>query len=270
MALGQGIDESDHRLWASLARATNIEEAAVTAQSILMSTMVELADSLVGDFDVVELTTTLTDRCVEAFDISDAGLMLAAPQGSALRIMASSSAAMGELELYELQASEGPCLDCYRSGTTVANVDLTTAEGRWPRFAPAARAAGFRFVSAQPMRLRGLTIGALNLFRDDPATISDSDLDAARAFADVATIAILQHQAAIDARTINEQLNHALNSRILIEQAKGVLAERADVDMAEAFRRLRAHARRSNLRLSDLAQAVIEGSVQLDETPGLI
>ncbi len=237
----------------------------MTSQSILISTMVELADTLVDDFDVIELTTTLTDRCVEAFDISDAGLMLAAPIGSDLRVMASSSAAMGDLEVYELQASEGPCLDCYRTGETVANVDLTQAQQRWPRFAPTALAAGFRYVSAQPMRLRGTTIGALNLFRDDPATISDSDLRAARAFADVATIAILQHRATIDAQTINDQLSQALNSRILIEQAKGVLAERATVTMSEAFDQLRSYARRHNTKLSDVAQAVIDGTVTLDE-----
>jgi GAF domain-containing protein len=235
----------------------------VASQDVLTRTLVELADNLVDQFDVVDLLTLLTDRCVEAFDVSDAGLMLAAPMGGDLRVMASSSVVMRDLEIYEVQASEGPCLDCYSSGEPVVNQDLEAATGRWPRFAPAALAAGFRSVSALPMRLRGTTIGALNLFQTEAASMSDSDLSGARAFADVATIAILQHQAADDARTVNEQLNHALNSRIVLEQAKGMLAERANLSVDEAFAWLRHHARSHNLRLVDLARAFIDGDVPL-------
>jgi len=235
----------------------------VASQEVLTRTLVELADNLVDHFDVVDLLTLLTDRCVEAFDVSDAGLMLAAPMGGDLRVMASSSVTMRDLELYEAQASEGPCLDCYRTGEPVVNEDLETTSARWPRFTPAALAAGFRSVSALPMTLRGTTIGALNLFQTGAASMSDSDLSGARAFADVATIAILQHQAADDARTINEQLNHALNSRIVLEQAKGMLAERANLGVDEAFAWLRNHARRNNLRLVDLARAFIDGEVPL-------
>ena len=235
----------------------------MATQDLLIRTLVELADSLVDDFDVVELLTLLTDRCVEAFEVDDAGLMLAAPIGGPLRVMASSSAAMRDLELAELQSSEGPCVDCYGSGEPVRNADLASATDRWPQFAPAALAAGFRSVSAVPMRWRGTTIGALNLFRADPGELDDADIDAARAFADVATIAILQHQAAVDARTVNDQLNHALNSRVIIEQAKGMLAERAGLGVDEAFLWLRAHARRHNLRLAALAQDLLEGDVTL-------
>ncbi len=222
---------------------------------MLARTLVELADSLVEDFDVVELLTLLADRCVDVIDVAAAGLMLASPDGE-LRVIASSSEAMRVLELLEVQVDEGPCVDCYRTGRAIVNLKLDEIGGRWPCLAPKAVEAGFRSVAALPMRLRGRTIGALNMFRVDEGRMRDADLVAAQALADVATIAILQHRAASDAQILNEQLTEALNTRIVIEQAKGVVAERADVDMEQAFARLRRHARNHNLRLTDLAQAV--------------
>ncbi len=230
-------------------------------QDVLTRTLVELADTLVEDFDIVDLLTLLTDRCLEAFEVPAAGLMLAAPMGGDLRVMASSSAEMRKLELHEIQASDGPCIECYRTGEPVLNEDLATAAARWPQFTPAAVAAGFGSVSAIPMRLRDTTIGALNLFHAGREALADADVSAARAFADVATIVVLSHQAAIDARTVNTQLNHALNSRVIIEQAKGMLAERAAIDVEEAFRWLRGHARNHNLRLAALAQDFLDGNV---------
>ena len=194
-------------------------------EAMLARTLVELADTLVADFDVVELLTLLADRCVDVLDVGAAGLMLAAPDGD-LRVMASSSETMRVLELFELQAEEGPCLDCYRTGQPVVNQDLAAVDGRWPRFAAEALAAGFHSVHALPMRLRGTVIGALNLFHIDPGEMRQADVDAAQALADVATIAILQHRATLEAQVLNEQLNQALNSRIVIEQAKGMVAER--------------------------------------------
>jgi GAF domain-containing protein len=221
---------------------------------------VELADTLVADFDVVELLSLLADRCVEVLDVDAAGLMLVGPDGD-LRVMASSSEAMRVLELYELQAQEGPCLDCYRSGRPVVNQDLATVNGRWPRFAPEALAAGFRSVHALPMRLRGSVIGALNLFHAAPGEMAAADVDAAQALADVATIAILQHRATLEAQVVNQQLQHALNSRVVLEQAKGMVAERAGLDMEQAFTALRTYARNHNLRLIDVAEAVIGGAL---------
>ena len=235
----------------------------MTDQQALTRTLVELADTLVDDFDIVDLLTLLTDRCVETFDVSAAGIMLASPAGGDLRVMASSSPTMRDVELYELQSSEGPCLDCYRTGEAVPHVELV-AGGRWPRFTAVAREAGFRSVSAVPMRLRGSTIGALNLFRSSPGPLAQADLSAARAFADVATIAILQHRAAADAKVVHEQLSHALTSRVVLEQAKGMLAERAHLDIGEAFEWLRGHARRHNLRLGAVAEGVIDGSLTVD------
>jgi GAF domain-containing protein len=227
-------------------------------QALLTRTLVQLADTLVDDFDVVELLTLLTDRCVDVLGVSAAGLMLVAPEGD-LRVMASSSETMRLLELFELQSQEGPCLDCYRTGEPIVKRDLTIVDGRWPRFARRALDAGFHSAHAFPMRLRGDIIGALNLFRADEGPMDDADALAAQALADVATIAILQHRAVLQAQVVNEQLNHALNSRVVIEQAKGVLAERTGLDMAQAFARLRNHARNHNLRLVDLAQDVIDG-----------
>ena len=224
-------------------------------ESLLAQTLVELADTLVDDFDVVELLTLLADRCVDVIDVAAAGLMLANRDGE-LRVLASSSEAMRVLELFEAQADEGPCVDCYRSGKPVVNQKLTDADSRWPRFGPKAVDAGFRSVHALPMRLRDQTIGALNMYRVDEGQMRDSDVVAAQALADVATIAILQNRAALDARALNAQLTQALNTRIVIEQAKGVVAERAGLDMEQAFDRLRSHARKHNLRLADVAQAV--------------
>jgi GAF domain-containing protein len=216
--------------------------------------LVALADNLVADFDVVELLTLLADRCVDVLDVAAAGLMLVSPDGD-LRVMASSSETARVLELFEVQSDEGPCVDCFRAGQPIY-LGLDRAGGRWPCFAPKALEAGFRSVHAFPMRLRQQTIGALNLYRLDDGQMRDTDVVAAQALADVATIAILQHRAVRDAQLLNEQLSVALNTRIAIEQAKGVVAERGGIDMEQAFARLRRHARNHNQRLADVAQAV--------------
>jgi GAF domain-containing protein len=232
----------------------------VQKEATFARALVELADTLVADFDVVELLTRLTDRCVDVLDVGAAGLMLVSVEGD-LRVMASSSEAVRVLELFELQSQDGPCLDCYRTGRPVVNQDLAVANGRWPRFAAEALAAGICAVHALPMRLRGNIIGALNLFHTEPTQMRDADVEAAQALADVATIAVLQHRAALEAQVLNEQLNHALNSRIVIEQAKGVIAERERLDMEHAFARLRTHARNHNRRLADVARDVIDGTL---------
>jgi GAF domain-containing protein len=238
-------------------------------QALFARTLVELADTLVADFDVVELLTRLADRCVDLLGVAAAGLMLVGPDGD-LRVMASSSEAMRLLELFELQAKEGPCFDCYLSGKPVVNQDLAVVSARWPRFGPEALTAGFHSVHALPMRLRGTVIGALNLFHVEPGEMREADVEAAQALADVATIAILQHRATLEAQVVNQQLQHALNSRIVIGQAKGMVAEREHLNMEQAFSALRNHARNHNLRLVDVAEAVIGGSLAasaLDRVP---
>jgi GAF domain-containing protein len=232
----------------------------MSREAMLARTLVKLADTLVADFDVVEMLTMVTDRCVDVLDVGASGIMLVAPDGD-LRVIASSSETMRFLELFELQAQEGPCLDCYVSGKAVVNQDLALANGRWPRFAAEALASGFHSAHALPMRLRGAVIGALNLFHIEPGEMRQADIEAAQALADVATIAVLQHRASLEAQLLNDQLQHALNSRIVIEQAKGMVAEREGLDMERAFFVLRSHARNHNLRLVDVADRVIGGSL---------
>jgi GAF domain-containing protein len=238
-------------------------------QAVLIRSLVELADNLVADFDIVDLLTLLSDRCVEALDVAAAGVMIAAPAGQ-LQVVASSSDAMRTLELFQLQSDEGPCVDAYGSGQPVINQDLQANIDRWPRFTPRAIAAGFRSTHSLPMHLHDQTIGALNMFRVGGGTLEPDDVSAAQALADVATIAILQHRAIASAQTLNDQLNHALNSRVVIEQAKGKISEAANLDMDQAFQRLRHHARNQNLRLTDVAHDIATGAVKpgaLDPLP---
>jgi GAF domain-containing protein len=229
-------------------------------ESLLARTFVELADTLVDDFDVVELLTLLAHRCVEMLDVAAAGLMLVSAEGD-LRVVASSSEEMRLVELFEIQAQEGPCPDCYRTGEPSVHENLTGEVAHWPSFGPVALKAGFMSVHALPMRLRGVTIGALNLFRTETGTLEESDVVAAQAMADVATIAILQHRAALQAHLVVDQLNHALDSRVMIEQAKGIIAERAGLDMEGAFAWLRKHARDHRQLLVDVAESIIQGNL---------
>ena len=227
----------------------------------VVKSFVDLADTLVTDYDVIDLLTGLADRCVQLLGASAAGVMLASANGD-LRLVASSSEAMRLVELFELQAKEGPCLDAFRTGERVAHENLAAGVGRWPRFATVAVEAGFRSVFALPMRLRDSTIGALNVFSVEQTPMDEADVLVARAFADLATISVLQQLAVTDSQRVNEQLTKALTSRILIEQAKGVVFERAGIDMAEAFSRLRTYARNHNLRLTDVAQAAIDNTLE--------
>ncbi len=229
-------------------------------ESLLVTTLVELADNLVDSFDVIDVLTVLSDRCVEALDVDAAGVMLASPGGE-LQFVASSSESMRVLELFQIQADEGPCVDCYKDGRAIVNHALTDPDARWPRFTPRAIAQGFRSVHCLPMRLRGRTIGALNLFRTEQGSLDDDDVVVAQGLADVATIAILQHRTSLDARLLNDQLSNALNSRIIIEQAKGRVSQSTGCDMDQAFRRLRTHARNHNLGLTDVARSVADGTL---------
>jgi GAF domain-containing protein len=221
----------------------------------LSRTFVELADTLVDDFDVVDLYAVLAERCVELFDVSAAGLVLADTRGT-LRLVASTSEAIETVELFQIQNDEGPCLDCFRDRNSVFVADITRESARWPRFTPVASAAGFRAVSAFPMRLRNRALGALNLFNVAPHVIGPVEAASAQALADVATIALLQHRAVRDAETISAQLEFALHSRVAIEQAKGVIAESLGVDMGVAFTRLRGYARAHQRPLVEVAEEV--------------
>ncbi len=228
-------------------------------EELLSDTFVELTDTMVAGFDVIDFLHLLTDRSVQLLDVSAAGLLLADPRGER-RVVDASSQAARLLELFQIQNDQGPCLDCFRSGQPVMAADLDVAAQRWPRFAPAARQAGFAAVQALPMRLREQVIGALNLFRVGTGAFAPADIRVGQALADVATISLLHERSMRHSDTLTEQLQAALNSRVIIEQAKGKLAERLGVDMDQAFNLLRDRARTSNRRLSDLAQAFIDGT----------
>jgi transcriptional regulator with GAF, ATPase, and Fis domain len=233
----------------------------------VIQAFVGLADTLVDDYDVTDLLHELVDHCVELLSSDAAGLLLADQRGS-LQVVASSTERTRLLELFQLQKDEGPCLECYRRGEPILVPDLTAEVSRWPHFAPVALDEGFGSVHALPLRLRNETIGAINLFASGSVDLSDEDLRLGRALADVATIGILQERAIRRTETLSEQLQGALNSRVIIEQAKGVLAERGGLDMDAAFASLRSYARSHNLHLRDVAREVVDGTVATDEVIG--
>jgi GAF domain-containing protein len=224
---------------------------------------VSLADTLVDDYDVVEVLHNLVRSCVSLLDVSAAGLLLDDQRGQ-LALVASSSEETRLLEVFQLQNNQGPCLDCVRKRAVVTSGDLERDVARWPVFVPEALALGFRSVTAVPMRLRNEVIGGLNMFGATSRSLSDADLRLAQALADAATIGILQQRAVHRTSVLAEQLQLALNSRVGIEQAKGVIAERHRVSMDVAFEALRRHARDNNLKLHDVAGGVISGDI----TPG--
>jgi GAF domain-containing protein len=230
------------------------------AEVQLADVFVEMADTLVDDFDVIDFLHGLTERCVQLLGVAAAGLLLT-DQRDTLQVIAASSERTRLLELFQLQTDQGPCVDCFRTGRPVSVADLPSA-GRWPAFTAAAAEVGFAAVHAVPMRLRDEVIGALNLFDTAPGPLDEDKLRIGQTLADVATIGLLQQRAIHRRDILTEQLETALRSRVLIEQAKGVLAERLHLDMADAFTLLRGNARSRNRRLSDLAQAVVDGSEQ--------
>jgi GAF domain-containing protein len=238
------------------------------AEIQLADVFVEMADTLVDDFDVIDFLHVLTERCVQLLGISAAGLLLTDGQGT-LQMVAASSERTRLLELFQLQTDQGPCVDCFHTGEPVSVANLPVA-GRWPRFTAAAAEVGFASVHALPMRLRSEVIGALNFFDTSPGALDRGKLRIGQALADVATIGLLQQRAIHRSGVVTEQLQTALNSRVLIEQAKGIVAERLHLDVDDAFALLRSGARNNNRRLSDLARAIIEGTEQIPpaSTPG--
>lgn len=239
----------------------------MTREQRIVQTFVELADTLGGGFDVVEFLHRLAERCVELLDCAEAGLLLA-DAGGALRVMASSSERAEVLELLQSQNQEGPCFECFHRGVPVHSEDLEIDVGRWPTFAPAAARRGFWSVQAIPMRVRGETVGAMNLFRAERGRIVERDLSLGQGMADVAAVSLLQERAVREARSVTEQLQGALSSRVVIEQAKGVLGERLRIGVDAAFAQLRRYAREHNRRLSDVARELIDGRLDRELIDG--
>lgn len=217
---------------------------------------VGLASSLAVGYDVVDLLDELVRDCARLLDVASAGLLLSDGLG-VLHVMAASSEAARLLEVFQLQRAEGPCRDCFRTGEPVTVADLKEAADRWPQFVPAAQAAGFASVHALPMRLRDNTLGAMGLFGTEIGPLNENDLTLAQALADVASVALVQNKAVTDRAAVVEQLQLALNSRVVLEQAKGVVAHVGNLDPAQAFVFLRGYARNHNLRLTAVAKAVV-------------
>ena len=221
----------------------------------LARAFVEVADTLVDEFDLIEFMQMVAGHTSDLVDARATGLLLVDPRGR-LQLMAASDERAEMMELFQVQTQEGPCQDCFSNGQPVVNADLREAGDRWPHFAPLAVTTGFRSVHAFPLRLRGQVLGALNLFGGDPGVLSDADAAVIQALADVATIGLVQERAIRRGEVLTEQLQAALNTRIVIEQAKGALAQIHGENPDQAFERLRAYARGRQLRLSDVARDV--------------
>lgn len=235
---------------------------AVTREGRLVDTFVTLADTLVAGYDVVDLLQTLVEACADLLDASAAGLLLADEFGE-LAVVASTSEKSRLVELMQLSSGHGPCVEAFTTGTVVALPDIETVAGKWGDFYREARDQGFSAVHAVPLRLRGTVLGTLNLFLTHPGLLRDEDASAAQGLADVATIGILQERALRQNEIAQEQLQHALNSRVLIEQAKGVIAQMHSVDMDAAFATLRRYARSHSLNLHDVAEQVVARALVL-------
>lgn len=221
----------------------------------VLDAVVSLVDTLLDDFDVVDLLTDLTERCAAVLDVQAAGLLLASPRRD-LHLMAATSRQSRELELFQLQADEGPCLDCYADGQPVSVADLSTEAQRWPRFVPAATAAGYASVHAVPMRAAGNVLGALGLFGTQTGELNDADSLVAQTLAHVASVAILQDHPPTPA-TIPPPLRAALSNRVVVEQAQGYLREYFDISLEDAFKTLRHYAHTHDGHLSEVARRII-------------
>ncbi|MCC5947821.1 MAG: GAF and ANTAR domain-containing protein [Nitriliruptoraceae bacterium] len=240
--------------------------AVADPERLLIATFVAAADTLVEDFDVVDFLSTLAERVVELGFASEVGILLADEAGD-LQVLAASHERTHLLELFQVQREQGPCQDCFTSGTTVSVHDLEQERERWPQFTPRALETGFLAVHAVPLRLRGTVLGAMNLFHEQPGGLDEDAGRAIQALADVATIGLLQQREVHRAHMVQAQLQHALNSRIGIEQAKGVLAERAGISVDDAFDRMRRFARGRNRKMADVAGDVVAGRLGTDDLP---
>ncbi len=230
--------------------------SAAVRDAKLARAFVAMADTLVDDYDVVDLLDRLVLSCVELLSVTAAGLLLIDPSGI-LQLVASSSEETRVVEIYQLESQEGPCLEAVRTGRPVIVGGDEELRRRWPSFAQSANSVGFHSVHACPMRLRDAKIGALNLFGAGDSALPADEIELAQALADVATIGILQHRSIKRAELLSDQLQAALNGRIIIEQAKGVLSQFGQIDMDSAFNLIRAYARSNNAKLGVVAEQLV-------------
>jgi transcriptional regulator with GAF, ATPase, and Fis domain len=231
-------------------------------ESQVVEAFVMLADTLVDDYDVIEFLNVLSERCVALVDADEAGIMIADSRGQ-LQVVASSSERTRLLELFEIQNQDGPSLDAFKTANPIITGDLGATDVRWPAFASQALSVGFHSVHCEPLRLRSESVGALSLLRSSPGSMREADQTLVRALAQVATIGLLQQRVVSASRATSANLQAALTSRVHIEQAKGVIAERHEVDIDTAFQMLRSHARSHQRQLSELAAAVVKNEVDI-------
>ena len=238
----------------------------VDREQAIITTFVRLADTLVDNFDVIDFLRLLTERCIDLIDVDEAAIMLASPSGP-LQAVASSSERSHLLELFEIQNKDGPCLDAYRLGVAVWSEDLNLELDRWPTFTPEAMAVGFRSVYSLPLRLRSDVIGALNLLRIEAGALTERDAELASAMSEIATVGLIQERTIRQAQSMQSGLESALTSRVRIEQAKGILSERSNITVDEAFVLLRNHARHERIGLSQVAADVVARTLDLTPPP---
>jgi GAF domain-containing protein len=231
-------------------------------RTLLVEALVTLADTLVAGYDIIDLLQTLVERCADVLDAADVGIILANRSGT-LETVAATNERSHLLDLMQLDASQGPCVQAYLTGAVVSVPDLDAAVDQWPAFATGAKKLGYGSAHSVPLRLRDETLGAMNVFRDRTGVLSSDDIVAARALADVATIGILQERAIRHADTAREQLQHALNSRVIIEQAKGIVSHTRDVNMDAAFQIIRRHTRNTNTSFAAAATGIVNGTITL-------
>jgi transcriptional regulator with GAF, ATPase, and Fis domain len=231
-------------------------------EGLLAASFVSLADTLVVGYDVVDLLQNLVDTCATVLDAAAVGLLLADEDG-VLEVVASTSERSRLLEILQLREGLGPCVECYSTGAVVSIPDVRLMRPDWVLFQEGALEQGFLSVHAVPLRLRGFTLGALNLFRETAGALNTEDAAAAQALADVATIGIVHERALRQSEVTREQLQRALDSRVVIEQAKGVIAQSRGIDMNEAFVMLRAYARTNSLPLGEVARRVVDRALVL-------
>lgn len=245
---------------------TQLTDDGAGREGRLAAAFVTLADTMVDEFDMIDLLALLADYCVDLVGSTASGILLMDQRG-ALGIAAASSAAARVVELFELQQEQGPCYDCCRTGTAISEPDIARASARWPEFSARVAEVGFAAVHALPLRLRGQVIGALNLFHAEPGRLRPTQAALAQALADVATIGILQERALRERELLAEQLQTALNSRIVVEQAKGIIAERTGLDTDAAFTLMRTTARSRQRRLAEFARDIVQGIEDLGMQP---
>jgi transcriptional regulator with GAF, ATPase, and Fis domain len=229
------------------------------SEAVLARAFVRLADTLASDFDIVDFLQGLSADSVEILGAEAAGVMLADPRGG-LRLIASSDERMRMLELFELQGAQGPCLDAFATGRAV-QASAADSLLRWPVFAPQASGAGFQMMCAVPLRVRTDIIGALNLFRATDELFTDAEMGIAQAMGEMAAIGLVQERALRERTLLTEQLQAALTSRVIIEQAKGMLAEYLTMTVDDAFLLLRNYSRNRNRKLSHVASDVVSRKI---------